>query len=140
MATSGVDVHIHGSERNFRGALLAFLADNLASNFLGGFKMSFSFAFRICRTCLVTTSKLSSSFVSESFKLRNNVDHENHCALLEGSLKDHFSKVYGINGRSCLLDITHFSMFGGGLPHDAMHDILEGIAPLEIKLLLKYLN
>ena len=27
-------------------------------------------------------------------------------------------------------------MCGGGLPHDAMHDILEGVAPLEIKLLL----
>lgn len=28
-------------------------------------------------------------------------------------------------------------MFGGGLPHDAMHDILEGVAPLEVKLLLR---
>ena len=27
-------------------------------------------------------------------------------------------------------------MCGGGLPHDAMHDILEGVAPLEVKLLL----
>ena len=27
-------------------------------------------------------------------------------------------------------------MFGGGLPHDAMHDLFEGIAPIEIKLLL----
>ena len=30
-------------------------------------------------------------------------------------------------------------MFDGGLPHDTMHDILEGIAPLEIKLLLSQL-
>ena len=28
-------------------------------------------------------------------------------------------------------------MFGGGLPHDSMHDILEGIASLEIKLFLR---
>ena len=34
--------------------------------------------------------------------------------------------------------VKHFDMFGGCLPHDAMHDILEGIAPLEIKLLLSY--
>ena len=27
-------------------------------------------------------------------------------------------------------------MFGGGLLHDAMHDILKGVAPLEVKLLL----
>ena len=25
-------------------------------------------------------------------------------------------------------------MFDGGLPHDAMHDILEGIVPLEMNL------
>ena len=29
-------------------------------------------------------------------------------------------------------------MFDGGLPHDAMHDLLEGIAPMEIKLLIKH--
>ena len=29
-------------------------------------------------------------------------------------------------------------MFGGGLPHDAKHDFLEDIAPLEIKILLFY--
>ena len=29
-------------------------------------------------------------------------------------------------------------MFGGGLPHDAMHDILEGIGPLETKFLLSH--
>ena len=28
-------------------------------------------------------------------------------------------------------------MFGGGLPHDAMHDILEGIGPLVLQLLDK---
>ena len=29
-------------------------------------------------------------------------------------------------------------MLEGGLPHDIMHDVFEGIAPLEIKLLLRY--
>ena len=29
-------------------------------------------------------------------------------------------------------------MLSGGLPHDAMHDILEGIAPCEIKLVLSH--
>ena len=45
-------------------------------------------------------------------------------------------KSYGVNRRSSLLDLTDFNMFGGGLPHDAMHDILEGVAPLETKLLV----
>ena len=29
-------------------------------------------------------------------------------------------------------------MFSGGLPHDIMHDVLEGIVPLELSLLLKH--
>ena len=58
--------------------------------------------------------------------------------LINGPLYSHYSKTYGINRRSALLDVPHFNMFGGGLPHDAMHDILEGLAPVEIKCLLQY--
>ena len=138
LATTGVTVPIKGSERTFKGALLVFLADNLASNFLGGFKLSFSFSFRCCRSCLVTNDKLSSSFFSDKFVRRSKEKHEDHCKALEGPLGNHYSKTYGINRRSCLMDVPYFSMLGGGLPHDVMHDILEGIAPLEIKLLLRY--
>ena len=56
--------------------------------------------------------------------------------MLDGPTASHYSKTYGINRRSSLLNIKFYSIFGGGLPHDAMHDILEGVAPLEIKLLL----
>ena len=42
-------------------------------------------------------------------------------------------RTYDINKRSCLLDVPYFV---GGLPHDAMHDILEGIASHHIKRLL----
>lgn len=48
LASSGVSVRIDGCDKVFKGALLACLADNLASNQLGGFKESFSFAFRWC--------------------------------------------------------------------------------------------
>lgn len=68
--------------------------------------------------------------------MRTTESHERHCSLLNGPLRDHYSKTYGVNRRSSLLGITNFNMFGGGLPHDAMHDVLEGVGPLEIKLLL----
>ena len=47
----------------------------------------------------------------------------------------HYSKIYGINRRSILLDIPHFN---GGLACDIMHDILEGVAPLEMSLILHH--
>ena len=34
------------------------------------------------------------------------------------------------------MDVVNFSIFGGGLLHDAMHDILEGVAQYEIKLVV----
>lgn len=61
LATQGITVAINGRERVFKGALLAFLADNLASNALGGFKLSFSFSFsfRYCRTCLLPKDEIT---------------------------------------------------------------------------------
>ena len=53
LSSEGIKMMVNGSQRLFKGALLAFLADNLASNSLGGFKLSFSMSFRYCRTCMV---------------------------------------------------------------------------------------
>ena len=136
LANMGISVSVHGVPRIFKGALLAFLADNLASNDIGGFKKSFSFSFRFCRTCLTTRDRFSSAFTSEQFELRTDSNHRTQCGMLEGPIANHYSTTYGINRKSSLLNVKHFSMFGGGLPHDAMHDIFEGIAPHEIKLLL----
>jgi len=44
LATDGIVSSVNGIERTFKGALLAFLADNLASHSIAGFKESFSFS------------------------------------------------------------------------------------------------
>ena len=49
---------VHGAPCVLAGALLAFLIDILASNDLGGFKKSYSFAFCSCHTCIVTRDTL----------------------------------------------------------------------------------
>lgn len=138
LTTTGITVEINGSPMLFKGALLAFLADNLASNDLGGFKKSFSFSYRWCRTCLVTAESLLDGFVSTDYELRTLDSHLKHIESINGAASSHYSKTYGINRKSALLTVNYFSFFGGGLPHDAMHDLLEGIAPLEIKNLLHF--
>lgn len=57
---------------------------------------------------------------------------------MTGPTESHYSKTYGINRRSALLDVKHFPFFDGGLPHDCMHDLLEGVASTEVKLSLKH--
>ena len=146
LSTAGMKIMFQGHEEIFKGALLTFLADNLAANELGGFKLSFSFSFRYCRFCLMPKDALTSSFDSDDFTARDTETHESQCALIVGETGPHYSKTYGLNNRSALLDVNYYSLFDGGLPCDTLHDILEGIAPLEIKHLmnhcisLKYFN
>ena len=115
LSGSGLFLSRNGVSRTYKGALLAFLGDNLASNDLGGFKKSFSFSFGSCRTCFVTRS----SFVSETFDKRNESSNEAQCKMLDGPTASHYSMTYGVNRHWALMNIDQFSMFGGGLPHDA---------------------
>ena len=136
LATEGIVVPVNGVETTFRGALLAFVADNLASHALGGFKESFSFAVRICRSCNVTKDSYKKISSASECVPRSDSQHEQQCELLKSPAGSHYSKTYGINRRSSLMDIPYFSLFDGGLPHDFMHDVLEGVAQVEMALLI----
>lgn len=61
LATTGIDVNIDGVLKSYKWVLSAVLADNLASNDLGGFKKLFSFAFCCCYTCLATKDTMSAN-------------------------------------------------------------------------------
>ena len=139
LTESGITVNIDGTDRTFHGALLAVIADTLASHQLGGFKGSMSWALRICRTCMATKDTIRLNFVEESFELRTPAKHAVQCDSLQLEDSTRNSTKYGINRKSILEDVKYFSVAGRTLAHDFMHDILEGVLPLEIKALLKYL-
>lgn len=97
LSSSGVSVEINGILHTFVGGLLCFLADNAASNAIGGFKESFSFAFCFCRTCMATRNSYHKEFVASAFCKRSDPDHMNQCTDIEGPSGEHNSKIYGIN-------------------------------------------
>ena len=138
LAEEGVNVSTNSEIKTFRGGLLLCLGDNLGSNTLGGFKQSFSFSLRFCRTCYVTQDAYKSLSNPSQLELRSDDKHLHECSQIAGPLHDHYSRIYGINRRSALLDIPFFSMFNGGLAHDIMHGILEGVASLEMLLVLRH--
>ena len=121
----------------YRGALLAFLGDNLASHLIGGFKEGISFALRICRSCMVTNDEMSEVYCERQCTLGTPESHERQCLLLDGQLRSHFSTIYGINRRSIYEDVPGFSV-ATALPHDIMHDLFEGVAKKELGLFLTY--
>ena len=55
LGNEGLSVSLKGTEHHYKVSLLAFLADNLGAHAVGGFKVSFSFAYQICRSCMATT-------------------------------------------------------------------------------------
>ena len=133
----GVTVETQHISYTYYGALLAVLADNLAAHAMAGFKESFSLALRICRTCMATSNQAQSLFLEASCTLRTSESHSEHCDLLHGLLHDHYSTTYGVNRRSVLEEVPGFSVINGS-PHDIMHDLLEGAAMYELKLLIHH--
>ncbi len=71
--------------------------------------------------------------------MRSLDQHLEHCALLEDEERcKEYSKEFGVNRRSVVLDLQHFNPCDGSLLPDVMHDVLEGALQYEAKLLLKY--
>lgn len=122
---NGITVQIDAHSYTFHAALLAFLADNLAAHAVAGFKESFSFAKRICRTCMATVSSIQSLYNEEQCELHTCVEHKMQCLdLWSDENPQHVSKEYGINRRSILENVPGFSVING-MPHDIMHDLSE---------------
>ena len=132
-----LEVSIGNTCEKYEVALLALLADNLAAHQIGGFKESMSFAHRICRSCMTTTEKAQKYFLESNFELRTPEMHTTQCANLESEPSSHLSKEYGINRKSILENIPNFSVVQN-LPHDIMHDLIEGVIPYEMKSMLSH--
>ena len=78
----------------------------------------------------------SLQFSEDDFVLRDHVSHDYYCSLLGGAFGSEDSVTYGINSTSCLNKIKHFHVANFQMPQDVMHIILEGILPLETRLML----
>lgn len=123
----GYDFHIPNGIVRLRGALLAVIADTPASNLLGGYKEGVGGARRKCRHCMADFDDMQTKFVEEDFMLRSKELHEYHLQQLEENegLRNHFSKEYGVNKKSILLNAPYFDVTEQ-LPQDVMHIVLEG--------------
>ena len=78
-------------------------------------------------------------FFESCFVIREPKSHSNQCDLIEQSsaLMNHYRTVYGINSRSSMDSLQFFKVSRGTLLPDILHDILEGMLPLEVKLMLQ---
>ena len=136
---NGVDINVNGVSYNFHGVLIAAVADTPAAGFLGNLKQSCGLAKKGCRTCNITNDQMSNVIRFDDLEERCPVLHKERCqdlAEMPQRLRPFWSKQWGINGYSPLLDLDYINL-SRILIHDPMHVLLEGLLPYGTALLLK---
>ncbi|XP_033099745.1 uncharacterized protein LOC117103311 [Anneissia japonica] len=137
LKNDGIQININGRQQTIEGFLAIFPCDTPAAQWLGGFKEGVGFALKPCRTCNISKEDMKMHLDETEISLRDELVHKERCGEMENlssaALK-YWSKMWGINGRSCLFDID-FPLCSA-LVHDPMHVFLEGLVPLELKLML----
>lgn len=124
-----------------RGMLGFVLGDTPAAQLLGGFKEGVGQAHKPCRLCEVTKEELPNNSIVNPSTPRDEDEHLERCENLSSRMtkeaKKYWSKMYGVNGKTELLNVPEFQVTKCIL-EDPMHVLLEGIVPMEMKLLLNY--
>ncbi|XP_039660298.1 uncharacterized protein LOC120561302 [Perca fluviatilis] len=117
-----------------RGTVLCVAADNLAAHGLAGFVQGFRGQY-VCRFCCCTQDQIQSGEVSEGeFSMRTRACHDLHVQnVVQGENASHF----GVTGE-CALSKTlqHFHPITC-FPPDILHDLFEGIVPVELALCIR---
>ena len=137
MSNGGLRMFLHGEWRNIEGALVCVAADTLAANWFGKFKEGVSFAMRGCRQCECRGRDARMVMLSRQSRKRSLSEHRERClhlSTLSSGSRAYWSKVWGINGTSCLLSLDF--PLTSGLVQDPMHILLEGVVPYEMSLML----
>ena len=139
---NGVTIQTQSGGFELFGAVISVCGDTLAQHELAGFKEGVGFAYSKCRHCECTFEEMQINFNEERFTKRTMEKHIQQCHEIEKAstdfLKSALKTTYGINRRSKLVDFPAFDLIRQ-TPQDIMHIILEGVAPMEIKCVLKYL-
>ena len=139
---NGVRIETPNGEIELFGTVIAICGDTLAQHDLAGFKQGVGFAYSKCRHCECSFDDMQSNFEENKFAERTLEKHIRQFLEIDKAstetLKASLKTTYGINRRSRLVDFPAFDLIKQ-TPQDIMHVIFEGVAPMEIKLVLKNL-
>jgi hypothetical protein len=112
------------------GTLALFSADNLGAHSVLGFLESFN-ARKFCRFC--EASKGKKKFLEREYMLRSQKSNDNCVSRLTEA--DYNSSSTGIKAGCILNEIPYFHVVSNHAL-DAVHDLLEGIIPSELQVIL----
>lgn len=118
-----------------KGTVFAVIADNLGAHSVGGFIESFSGSY-ICRFCVGERSQF------QDFEVRTGVfpdrTRQQHQLDIDTALASN-THSHGVKRHCAVTQILNHFHVTTGYPPDVVHDLLEGIIPLELALCLDVL-
>lgn len=119
------------------GTIIQVTGDNLGLHSLFGFVESFSARY-CCRFCLLEKEDFQTVFSEDDPKIsfRTKQLHVEHCQKMQTNPT--LPYVMGVK-RSCPLNSLQYFHTSANFSVDIMHDILEGVAQYEMKLLIEHL-
>ena len=128
---------IDGFDRKVYASLACIAGDNLNSHIIGGFSASFSPNVSCpCQYCMVSNTELQEVICTDDLLLRTKSSYDEQ--VLEVKQVCEKASLYGIRYRSPFNSESYHVV--DGLPPDIMHDMLEGVIPFELTLVLRTLT
>ena len=127
LETDGLRIETESLNGEIRAGIFQVVGDNLGIHSLFGFAEGFTANFP-CRKCKVHRNEARTPTMGQRDLLRTPENYEQD--LMSENLPS-----TGIKTGCCLNELTHCHVLDNFAP-DIMHDVLEGIGPLELKLIL----
>ena len=136
LLVEGIEVFIDNTPRKLVGSLLFICGDNLAVHSIAGFVESFSRKLSPCRHCLATPEEWQSKFSESEFTLRDEETYQSQLKEVCDSGQDR--KVISQTGIKAVCAFSKLTGFRvtEQFPPDIAHDILGGVVPYILSLVL----
>lgn len=123
--------------KKIKGTIVSVVADNLGAHSIGGFVESFSGS-HVCRFCLGELSEIKKKDVrTGSFRARTKQEHSLH--VQTASESPTLTHCFGVKRQCALTNKLCVADVLSRYPPDLLHDLFEGIVPLELALCLNVL-
>lgn len=130
LETHGLRVETEAFNGEVRAGIFQVVGDNLGIHSLFGFAEGFTANYP-CRKCKAHRNEARTMTMEQRDLLRTPENYEQ-------DLRTENLQRTGIKTGCCLNELTHFHVLDNFAP-DIMHDVLEGIGPLEFKLIMNEL-
>lgn len=124
-------VFIESIGKTVRGTVMCVVSDNLAAHGLAGFTKSFKSKY-FCRFCIATQDQMQSYEVEGGeFSLRSKASHDRN---MHAVMHEEGQDQCGVQEDCVLNQRLEYFHTVTGFPPDTLHDLFEGIVPVELAL------